>query len=259
MVKLRNYNVVLKLFKIILTFSLLVACSNKRFVVSKIEGKEININNKSTEVVSIESFIKPYRDKIDSELNVVLCNAPQTIDKSGEWQTPMGNFLADITFEKANKVFQQREQKNADICILNSGGIRSIIPKGDLNAKNAYEIMPFENIAVVLELKAEQVIDIANYIIQEKKPHPLSGMTFSIDKDNKPKNIMIKGVPIDTNKTYYVITSDYLSFGNDNMTFLKKAVRRYDVDYKLRDIIIDYFKENKTIIANKDVRISKEN
>jgi 2',3'-cyclic-nucleotide 2'-phosphodiesterase (5'-nucleotidase family) len=118
--------------------------------------------------------------------------------------------------------------------------------------------MPFENSAVVIALKGEQVLELVNYIISEKKPHPLKGMTFTIDKNNLPKNIKVSGNPIDLNKIYFVATSDYLSYGNDNMLFFKKGIQKYDLEYKLRNIIIDYFKENKSIVANKDIRITKE-
>lgn len=267
MVKLKNYNGVVKHFVLLLTFTTVISCAEKKYAVTKIEGKEIGITDKNSEVVGssaseqakqIENFIKPYRDRIDADLNTVLGNAPETLDKSGEWQTPMGNFLADITFEKSDKVFQLREKKAIDICLLNHGGIRSIIPKGNITARTAYEVMPFENSAIVIGLKGEQILEIVNYIISEKKPHPLKGMTFTIDKNNQPKNILVNEKALDENKVYYVVTSDYLSNGGDNMIFFKKGVEKYDLDYKLRNIIIDYFKENKTITANKDIRITKE-
>ncbi len=258
MVKLKNYNVVLKHFVLLLTFIFVVSCAEKRYAVTKIEGREIGVTDKNSEVAAIENFIKPYRDKIDADLNKVLANAPQTMDKSGEWQTPMGNFLADITFEKSNPVFQLREKKSLDICLLNHGGIRSIIPKGDVTARTAYEVMPFENSAIVIGLKGDQILEMIHYIISEKKPHPLKGLTFTIDNNNQPKNILVKGSPLDSNKVYYVVTSDYLSNGGDNMLFFKKGVAQYDLEYKLRNIIIDYFKENKIIMASKDVRITKE-
>jgi 2',3'-cyclic-nucleotide 2'-phosphodiesterase (5'-nucleotidase family) len=258
MAKLKNYNVVLKQIVLLLTFLLVISCADKKYYVTRIEGKEIGITNKNGEVGQIENIIKPYREKIDADLNAVLSYAPETIDKSGEWQTSMGNFLADITFEKSDKVFHMREKKSIDICLLNHGGIRNIIPKGDITARTAYEIMPFENTAVVIALKGEQVLEIANYIISEKKPHPLKGMTFTIDKNNQPTAILVNKIPLDINKIYYVATTDYLSFGNDNMLFLKKGIQKFDLDYKLRNIIIDYFKENKIIVANKDNRITKE-
>ncbi|WP_162128170.1 5'-nucleotidase C-terminal domain-containing protein [Flavobacterium phycosphaerae] len=258
MAKLKNYTVVIKLFVLLLTFMTAVSCAEKKYTVTRIEGKEIGITDKNTEVAEIENFIKPYRDKIDTDLNAVLATAPVTIDKSGEWQTPMGNFLADITFEKSDKVFQMREQKSVDICLLNHGGIRTIIPKGNVTARTAYEIMPFENSAIVIGLKGEQILEMINYIIAKKKPHPLKGLTFTIDKNNQPKAILVQGKPLNNDKIYYVVTSDYLSNGGDNMLFFKKGVAKFDLDYKLRNIIIDYFKANKTIVANKDVRITKE-
>jgi 2',3'-cyclic-nucleotide 2'-phosphodiesterase (5'-nucleotidase family) len=167
MAKLKNYNVVLKHFVLLLTFISLTSCAEKKYAVTKIEGREIGITDKNSEVVEIENFIKPYRDKIYEDLNKVLATAPETLDKSGEWQTSMGNFLADITFDATNKVFQLREKKSLDICLLNHGGIRSIIPKGNVTARTAYEVMPFENSAIVIALKSEQILEIVNYIISE--------------------------------------------------------------------------------------------
>ena len=257
MVKLKNYNVVLKHFVLLLTFTAFISCAEKKYAVTKIEGKEIAITDKNSEVAEIENFIKPYRDKIDADLNMVLANAPETLDKSGEWQTPMGNFLADITFEKSNKVFKCA-RKITRYLHAKSWWNRSIVPKGNVTARTAYEVMPFENSAIVIGLKSEQILEIVNYIITEKKPHPLKGLTFTIDKNNQPKNILVNANPLDNNRIYYVVTSDYLSNGGDNMLFFKKGVEQYDLNYKLRNIIIDYFKENKTIVANKDIRITKE-
>jgi hypothetical protein len=55
-----------------------------------------------------------------------------------------------------------------------------------------------------------------------------------------------------------VITSDYLSNGGDKMDFFKKGTEKYDINYKLRNILIDYFKETKTITSTRDQRIILE-
>ena len=248
----------MKHFVLLLTFITLISCSSHQYYVTKIEGKKIGITEKQTSVAEIEKYIKPYRENIDKDLNEILAFCPQNLDKNGEWQTNIGCFLADITLEKSNPIFQKREQKSIDVCLLNHGGIRTIIPKGNVTARNAYEVMPFENSAVIIGLKGEQLIEIANYIVSEKKPHPLTGMTFIITKDNKIKNIQVQGKPLDFEKTYYVVTSDYLSNGGDNMIFFKKGISRCDTDYKLRNIIIDYFKDVDTLRINTDVRITKE-
>lgn len=258
MVNLKNYNALFQHFVIFLTLILTISCSQQRIFVTKIEGKEIGITDKNKEIPAIEEFIKPYREHIDKDLNTVLAYAPQTLDKSGEWQTTMGNLLSDITLQRSNLIFNAREKKNIDICLLNHGGIRSSIAKGNITARTAFEIQPFENTTQVISLKGEQILEIIQYIIKEKKPHPLSGITFTIDKNNVAKNILIQGKSFENDKTYYVVTSDYLVNGGDNMIFFKKGVEKYDLDYKLRDIIIDYFKEVDTIPIITDKRINVE-
>ena len=118
--------------------------------------------------------------------------------------------------------------------------------------------MPFENTAIVVALKGEQILEMLNYFIAENKPHPISGIQFTISKNNQPVSILIQGKPLAIDKTYYVITSDYLANGGDKMDFFKKGRAKYDLNYKLRNILIDYFKENKTISATKDNRIIVE-
>ena len=259
MVNLKNYNGVLKLFVIFLTLFLIVSCAKQSYYVSKIEGKRIIITDKETQNQPIENYVKPYREHINKELDSVLAYCPVTLDKSGgKWQTTIGNLMADVTLQLGNKVFLAREKKNIDLCILNHGGIRSILPKGNVTTRRAFEIMPFENSLVVIALKGEQIFELVDYFIATKKPHPLSGITFTISKENTAKNILIQGKPVVKDTVYYVATNDYLSNGGDNMNFFKKGVQKYDLDYKLRNVLIDYFKEVDTIPVINDMRISVE-
>jgi len=259
MVNLKNNNGVLKLFVIFLTLFLITSCSKQNYQVSKIEGKRITITDKEKQDSQIENYIKPYREHINQDLDSVLAYCPVTLDKSsGKWQTTIGNLMADVTLQRGNTVFMAREKKNIDLCILNHGGIRSILPKGNVTSRTAFEIMPFENSLVVIALKGEQILELVDYFIATKKPHPLSGITFTIGKDNVAKNILVQGKPVEKATIYYVATNDYLSNGGDNMEFFKKGTQKFDLDYKLRNILIDYFKEVDTIPVINDVRISVE-
>lgn len=259
MVNLKKSNFLSHLFVLFLTFISLSSCCEKKIFVNKVEGKQIAITNTIPEVSQIDDFIKPYREKIDKDMDEVLAFAPETLEKSkGEWQTNIGNLQADITLASANKIFKARENKSVDVCLLNHGGIRSVISKGNVTTRTAYELMPFENSLVVVALKGEQIIELVDYLIKEKKPHPLTGLTFAIGQDNTAKNIWIRGNPVDVGQIYYVATNDYLYNGGDNMNFFKKGIQVYDLDYKLRNVWIDYFKEVDTIPVIKDVRIRKE-
>ncbi|MGO4773541.1 5'-nucleotidase C-terminal domain-containing protein [Flavobacterium sp. W22_SRS_FK3] len=259
MAKLKKYNGFLKLFVIFLTLFFIFSCSPKNYNLTRIEGKQLTITEKNSQTPEIDNFIKPYRDHINKDLDSVLAYCPETLDKStGKWQTTIGNLMADVCLAKGNPVFKAREKKEIDLCFLNHGGIRAILPKGNVTTRTAYEIMPFENNLVVLALKGDQILEMTAYIIKEKKPHPLSGMTLTIARDNTAKNILIQGKPLDNNTIYYVATNDYLANGGDSMNFFLKAVQKYDLNYKLRNVLIDYFKEVDTIPITKDIRIKEE-
>lgn len=258
MVNLKNYSSRQINFVIFLTFLFLSSCQQQRFFVTKIEGKKIGITDKTPSNEAITAYIKPYKDKIDTDLNTVLAYAPMTFDKNGEWQTSAGTLFADIIYKQGNFVFLKREQKNIDFVLLNNGGIRSIIPKGDVTSKTAYEMMPFENELVVIALKPEQIIEMVNYLIKEKKPHPIAGISFTIDKENKFKNLLIQGKALNPETIYCVATNDYLANGGDNMEFFKKGIKRYNLDYKLRNVLIDFFKDVETLPVATDSRINKE-
>ena len=258
MAKLKNYNAVLVHFVLFLTYLFVSACSTTNLQVTKIEGKLIPIASENRESSEISKFIQPYKEHIDKDLSTVLAIAPETIDKNGVWQTPMGNLFSTVVYEKGNPIFKKRENKSIDIILLNHGGIRTIIPKGNVTARAAFEIMPFENSLVVIELKGEQIEDLLNYFIAEKKPHPLYGMTFTIGKNNEAKDILIQGKSFDKNSSYFVGTNDYLANGGDNMIFFKKGIQKYDLDYKLRNILIDYFTDVETVPLLTDQRITVE-
>ncbi|MCW4468940.1 5'-nucleotidase C-terminal domain-containing protein [Flavobacterium sp. MFBS3-15] len=262
MIIFKKYDTSIKGFVLFLTMSGLIACGTSELRNSKIEGKKLPITSEYADTPEIETFIKPYRDHINKDLDSVLSYSPETLDKSkpiDKWQTAIGNLMADVTLEAADKVLFTREKRHADICLLNHGGIRAILPKGDITTRTAFEIMPFENSLVVIALKGEQIREIADYLIKEKKPHPLAGMEILLDKDaTMVKDITVEGKPLEIGKIYNVATSDYLSNGGDNMEFFKRGIATYDLDYKLRNVFIDYFKSTDTIYASKSLRVITE-
>lgn len=239
-----------------LTFLLATSCS-RTYHVTGIEGRELPITADHGQSEKIEAFVNPYRDHIDRELNTVLAYSPSTLDKSdGKWQTGIGNLMADAILERGNRVLKLRKNRTADICLLNFGGIRSIIPKGDVTTRTAFEIMPFENSLVSVMLLGTQIQAMADYIASERKAHPLSGMTLRV-KDGRAEDIRVGNKLLDLGAKYEVITSDYLLNGGDNMTFFAPALEVVDLDYKIRNVLIDHFRDADTLRAPTDARITE--
>lgn len=257
MTKLINNHSKFHFFIVLLTVFLFVGCATPKQYVSEIKGKQISIDQTIKSNQELENYIKPYRDHINQDLDNVLSYAPEAMDKfQGKWQSTISNFLADITLEKADKLFRKTNNTQVDICLMNFGGIRSSIGQGNITARTAYQIMPFENSLVVAELKAEKIIELVNYFISEGKAHPIAGIEIELSKDQKSyKSIKIGGQDFDPKKTYTVATSDYLITGGDRMNFFLNPITTYDLNYKLRNLIIDYFKEHQIITSVIDNRI----
>lgn len=241
---------ILKLCFLLLIFS----CASLK--VSTIEGKRIEINDAIATDQSIEDFVKPYRIQINKNLDSIISYAPETYSKSdGEFNTAIGNLMADAVYSESDPVFNQRTGKHIDFVILNHGGIRSIISKGNISARTAFEVMPFENSVVVTAIKGTQVLEMMTYLSKAKRAHPVSRQVqLTLNKDFEIVNAAINGNPIDETKTYYVATNDYLYNGGDSMTFFQPSESLYVLDYKIRNVLIDYFKKKDTINPKKDNR-----
>ena len=251
MVNVKKKRVKYSYFVILLTFSLLNSCKSPKSNIYEIKGKTININEKHTQDSKIENFVAPFRNHITNDLDSVLAYNPITLEKSntiGKWQTNIGNLLAETTLALSQPIFKARENKIIDFCLLNHGGIRAIIPQGNVTSRTAFEVMPFENSVIIVGLTGKEVKTLAEFIIKEKKPHPLAGITiYTNQEENSILKIEINNTPLDENKLYYVATSDYLANGGDSMNFFRDSTIKIDIEYKLRNLLIDYFKKVDTL------------
>ncbi|WP_317044391.1 5'-nucleotidase [Confluentibacter citreus] len=222
---------------------------------TKIEGKQISISDSLSTNNEIEAFIKPYRSHIQKDLDSVLAYSAGTYTKSdGDFNTAIGNFMADAVFDEANPIFKKRTGKNIDMVLLNHGGIRSIMSKGNVTTRTAFELMPFENTLLVVEMKGTQMDSLIAYLSKSKKAHPISKLKLIIDTNFNVVEATINGKNIEDNNTYYVATNDYLFNGGDNMTFFKPNNSVHDLNYKIRNALIDHFKKVDTISPVRDDR-----
>ena len=238
-----------------ITIVCLPGCKQGPMGVSKIEATQLPIDSTFAQVDSIDTYIAPYRKRINEVLDSTLAYAPKMITKDdGEYNTSAGNLLADIIMSEANPIFKSRTGNEIDFVLLNHGGIRSIISKGNVSARTAYEVMPFENSIAVVKLKGSAVIDLVEFLIKSGRAHPISGMQITLTHPGELKSIKIKGRPLDTNRNYYVATSDYLVSGGDDMVFFKDALSVSSLDYLIRNAMIDYFKKVDTLMAKVDNR-----
>jgi 2',3'-cyclic-nucleotide 2'-phosphodiesterase (5'-nucleotidase family) len=245
----------IKHFVVFVTIIGLTSCKQDYKTLKKIEGKQISIDSTHIQKASIEEFVSPYRRRINEVLDSTLAYAPKTITKTdGEFNTSAGNLMADIVLSEANPIFKSRTGKEIDFVLLNHGGIRSIISAGNVSARNAFEVMPFENNIVVAEIKGKDVLEMVSFLIKSGRAHPIAGMQIVLDKSKKLRYTKINGKFLHPESTYNVATSDYLVSGGDNMGFFKNNTSVTDTDYLIRNAMIDYFKKIDTLAPKVDNR-----
>ncbi len=236
-----------------------LSCKGNSVETAEIKGQRIAIDENIEADPEIEEFVAPFKEHLNKTLDSTLAYNPKDMVKSdGDLNTAIGNLMADIVIAQANPIFKSRTGNEIDMVLLNHGGIRSGLNKGNISSRSAYSLMPFENDIVVAELSGEKINEMLSYLEQAKTAHPVSGIQIQMDQNYKVTQAEIQDEKIDEDKTYFVATSDYLQQGGDNMSFFKDPIALYKVDYKLRNAIIDYFKKADTLKVEKDNRFIRK-
>jgi 5'-nucleotidase len=114
--------------------------------------------------------------------------------------------------------------------------------------------MPFENSIIIVKLKGKSIKKMIEYLISAKLPHPLKGLNIILNNDYSLSRATINEEFIEDDKIYNIATTDYLLKGGDKMYFFKDSISTIDINYKMRDVLIDYFKLIDTLKINTDNR-----
>ncbi|MAR21769.1 MAG: hypothetical protein CMD25_07505 [Flavobacteriales bacterium] len=203
---------------------------NKQYLNSLIE-----VNTHEDSLINV--LIEPYKTSIESEMNEIISFTKSDLKKNKPVGN-LGNFVTDLCLSYAE----------ADICLMNNGGLRSSINKGNITVGMIYELMPFENELVIVELSKTDFFEMLLHII-EKGGEPISGVkvvaTNNKILDYKPK------FNFENKQKIKILTSDYLA---DKKEFFKNK-EQIKIGIKLRDAIIKYCKNNDTIFSKVDDRI----
>ena len=230
----------------ILLLSLTVtACAPKAWIITRATSVKIPIDSK-TDAVADKSYIEhlqPLKQQLGVKMNVVIGEAAETM-KGHAPESLLSNFSADV-YRQAGTDYLGAQ---VDISIVNLGGLRTVIPAGNITVGKVFELMPFENELVILWLKGDKLSELIQYFATADG-EGVSGIRMEIS-NGKAVNVSVNGNAIDPEKIYSIATSDYLAGGNDKMFQLAQYEKRQNTGIKLRDILLDYIK-NETAKGNK--------
>ncbi|MCH2224009.1 MAG: 5'-nucleotidase C-terminal domain-containing protein [Crocinitomicaceae bacterium] len=218
----------------------LLACSSVKV---KTDSNSIEVVASSNSENIIDSLISPYKDSLESEMLEVLAYANQDFVK-GRPSGSLNNWSADVILQSQ---IRNTRLSAPTFCLLNVGGLRNTINKGDVTLGDIYKVMPFDNEIVWVEMPIECMKDIEAYL-KNSGGEPIAGAHVENGE------LKIDGVN-DQTKKVWVITSDYLMNGGDRMVFFEKRISARLTGLLMRDAMINEAKLQGVLVWSDENRI----
>jgi len=192
---------------------------------AKVTSTYVKVNGSGAN--KIDSMIQPYHDTLQAEMGEVIAISSRGMVAQRPGSDLM-NWVADAVFTNQTKTVRLSEPV---ICLLNTGGIRSTINKGEVTLSDLFKLMPFDNEIVWARMPVSAIPDIEKFI-KSTGGEPLSNASVQNGK------LLINGLRPE-NTSFLVITSDYLINGGDKATFFSKRLESNFTGKLMRNALIE--------------------
>lgn len=210
-----------------------VSCSSTNQTTStSLLYKDYRIEKEAKKDPSLEKMLQPYSTSLSATMDKVIGFSNNGLSAK-QPESGLGNLMADCMRIMAEKKFN----KKVDAGFMNQFGIRSYIPKGNITIGKIFELMPFDNLVVLQEIKGSVLHQLLDKIAADGG-WPVSGVKMAI-KEKKAINITVNGSPLSESATYTIANSDYVASGGDNAEMLHN-VPQQSKGYLFRDALIEY-------------------
>ena len=227
-------------------------CAPKAAYVVKQNGENKNISNDygSTDEAVLR-LISPYKSELDKTMNEVIGELTESMEKSRP-NSSLSNFMCDAMVEISKIKFPD---KNIQFGVMNYGGIRlPSFPKGPITISRIYELMPFDNTMVVMNVDQETVRQLCDRIVTIGGWPVSKGLKIEAN-GTILKNVFINDIPLDQMPdNFYIALPNYVAEGGDNTNMLKTRPKE-DSGIFIRDILQEYVKSKKIITPDTIKRI----
>jgi 5'-nucleotidase len=199
--------------------------------------------------------IDKWKGKLKAITEEQVTTAANPLTRSYGEESVMGNMVADAMLNSYPEF---------DLAVTNSGGLRQDIDAGPVTVGELISAFPFPNTIVQLEMKGadmraifEHGAGLTNGILQVSK-----GVEMVYDESrptgNRIVKCSIKGVPLDDNKTYKILTSNFLADGGDGFMVFKRTLSYKKTGIEILQAMIKYLKQFETYRPKIEGRVRKQ-
>lgn len=213
---------------------LIVALSACRSFYSPAELEQVNYRMSSSQDGShpLDSLIAPYKMALDAQMNAVIGQVSTRLYKEKP-ESPLGNWVADALQAETMLL----TNKPLDASVQNYGGLRiPELPAGPVTLGKVYELMPFDNMQVILEMDGATVQRFFDHIAADGG-WPVSKEVQFVLQGQRAKLLTINDKAIDPAATYRIAMPDYIANGGGDCDFLRDLPRENTGQF-VRDLLI---------------------
>lgn len=194
-------------------------------------GAEFDKSSATYQVASELIAVQPQM----AELKKVIAYCPEGMERRGA-NCELSNFLVDrLMIEVADAT-----GKKVDVGILNNGGIRVDMPKGNVLLDDIVSMMPFNNYISYVGLKGKDLLYLFENMAKGKVQ--IVGGVQMVVNGKELESLLVGGKPVDPEKIYGVATIDFLLDGGDRINVARNAKELIITKTILCDAILPYIK-----------------
>ena len=221
---------------ILLSIALCVSCGTTQMHLADAEVSYLEADNSFDDDQTsedISELIQPYKAQLDAEMNMVIGHLPEDLVKKRP-SSNMGNWFCDALVEMARKY-----EPETVLAIQNYGGLRlPFLGSGPLTKSEVFELMPFDNKLVILDLDYGQFIELLKQI-SEDGGWPVSRGLELKTTDGKIERLKLNGKDPAPHERFIVAMPDYVANGGGGCHFLKD-IPQIDTGMYVREAVIEY-------------------
>ncbi len=194
---------------------------------------------------ALDKMLEAYSPKVRA-LDVVLGKLKGELKKGGMGAGSLGNFVTDGVRAQANLTLG----KPIALVFVNKGGLRRDgITEGELRGLDIFELLPFENKLIAVDLTGEQLIELLGVVVAGREAQSGARIRYRVKDEKKAELEEARLIDerntaqeIDPKATYTVVTIDYLYQVGGDYKILREAKELKPLGVTIRDAIIAYVK-----------------
>lgn len=193
----------------------------------------------------MDSLIAPYTRTVNATMGKVIgeCKLEMLAQRPS---SNLGNWTCDLLLQFG--IDSLGLEKEPVISLYNVGGLRAAITVGPITNGTIFQVMPFDNVVVAVKIPVAVLPEMLAYL-KTKGGEPIGGFQIVGGELVLPKTVAEKGY-------VWIVTSDFLMNGGDNMTFLGKYTEKKECNKTIRNVLFDGVAKSPTLEIAAEERIT---